>query len=94
MGEDGLGGVGEEFDEGESFGAGEFEELGEFFDVEVEGKLPPHFVGNPFGNGAFAAFPVDDGGGGTVEFGGEFVAGEFALFAQVAELVGGDLHEG
>lgn len=70
-------------------GAAVVEEGGEIGQGQGDGDGAHHALLNPAGNGAFAVLPVDQGTGGTVEFGGQFIAGQAAGFAELAELFGG-----
>ena len=76
----------------QGFLAAEIVHLGEFLDGEAHGHFSEHLVGYPGRYCAFAAFPLDDGSSGAVEFCGEFFAGHAALFAEVTELFWGDFH--
>lgn len=69
-------------------GAAVVEEGGEIGQGQGDGDGAHHALLNPAGDGAFAVFPLHDSTGGTAEFCGEFIAGESAGFAELAELFG------
>lgn len=69
-------------------GAAVVEDGGEIGQGQGDGDGSHHALFYPRGNGAFGVFPLNDGTGGTAEFGGEFIAGQAAGFAELAELFG------
>lgn len=70
-------------------GAAVVEEGGEIGQGQGDGDGAHHALLNPAWNGAFAVLPVDQRTGGAAEFSCEFIAGQAAGFAELAELIGG-----